>query len=800
MATSEPPYRNQEQLGGSINYNEGVLIQGNNITTSRDVNINVTAGLARSLYRSSINAGQSFQQLLNDISSMVRALDVAKGGVWANNANEDRGREFLAILTGCDAVLKSIEVPLLEYTGLLPTERKTWEQSASNSERLAHLEKELGRNVGRLTLFNTTQNNLTSNTINDTLQLFIKQIRAQSQDHALLPIQTGQDVNEHCHSGNSETDDPNSDRQAPCDNDGSPGSRESSIYSSYTAESLTVDQKENWRQLRKALEGVGITPEMFDQRQGFITSRIRELIAGYAFEEEGRLDNDDMSRHQLKEKLLPEHTMSGRDSEVFTSRSSIRTFYTCMSGSEALASPLPPQRAAKFMSGQPTRADQILKALGYYRQDKALFAAIEAEDIPRVEIALSKGANVNGDPKKTNSVQKIPIGLAIRLGNERIVRLLLEYNADIEFKTTKLRSALWVAAWMGHKDIVQILLDYRADLESMHENGTTPLMIAADNGHTDVVQLLLDHEADVNIKGPGDWTPLHSAAQNDHIDIVRLLLKHGADVNIQDHNGWAPLCSAAERPGHVDIVRLLLKHGADVNIQAHDGWAPLHSAAAQNDHIDIVRLLLKHGADVNIQDRNGWAPLYSTAGQPGHIEIVRLLLEHGADVDIKDHYGSAPLHSAALNGCIESIRLLLKHGADVDIRDHHGCAPLHGAALNPCMESIRLLLQHGADVNRQDTNSWAPLHGAARDGYIDTTQLLLEHGADVDIKNKLGETPLMITAGSSKPITAVVSLLLAHGANIESTNEDGRSALDYARIYCAKEVELLLLSHLLEQA
>ncbi|KAI9772780.1 MAG: hypothetical protein M1835_006231 [Candelina submexicana] len=377
-------------------------------------------------------------------------------------------------------------------------------------------------------------------------------IRAQSHHHALLPVQNGQDVNEHCHSGNSETDDPNSDRQAPCDNDGSPGSRESSIYSSYTAESLTIDQKENWRQLRKALEGVGITPEMFDQRQGFITSRIRELIAGYAFEEEGRLDSDDMSRHQLKEKLLPEHTI-------------------------------------------------------YYRQDRVLLAAIEAEDIPRIETALGKGANVNEDPKKTNSVQKIPIGLAIRLGNERIVRLLLEYNADIEVKTPKLWSALWVAAWMGHKDIVQILLDYRADLESMHNDRITPLMAAANKGHTEVVQLLLDHQADVNIKG-------------------------------------------------------------------HDGWAPLHGAA----------------------------PLNITAEQSSHIEIIQLLLKHGANVDIKD---------------------------------------------------------------------------------------------------KSGETPLMIAAGSPKPSTAVVSPLLANGANIESTNEDGRSALEYARQYGTMEMEELLIAHLnLKQA
>ncbi len=120
--------------------------------------LDVTAILARSLYRSSITACGSIRLLANDISSIVAALDVAKGSILESCAGVDSVTEFMTILTGCDAVLQSTEKLLLEYTGLSPTERETWERSIPTSDQLADLKEELNQNVRRLTLFNTTQN------------------------------------------------------------------------------------------------------------------------------------------------------------------------------------------------------------------------------------------------------------------------------------------------------------------------------------------------------------------------------------------------------------------------------------------------------------------------------------------------------------------------------------------------------------------------------------------------------------------------------------------------------------------
>ncbi|KAL8889777.1 MAG: hypothetical protein Q9192_005968 [Flavoplaca navasiana] len=140
-----------------------------------------------------------------------------------------------------------------------------------------------------------------------------------------------------------------SSEQTLCDQNEDPDAREGSILTMYTAESMTVDEKENWRQLRKALRGVGMSDQLFKQRQGFITSRLRELIIEGELEQEGNVVS---CGPQLN--LMPERTKLTEDSDVFTSGSSIRTFYTCMEGPEQPASDLSPKPMTRSMRSQPT--------------------------------------------------------------------------------------------------------------------------------------------------------------------------------------------------------------------------------------------------------------------------------------------------------------------------------------------------------------------------------------------------------------------------------------------------------------
>lgn len=55
------------------------------------------------------------------------------------------------------------------------------------------------------------------------------------------------------------------------------GKRESSAMSVLSTGSLSQDEKEEWRQLRKELESIGITPDVFARNRDFILNTLRAL-------------------------------------------------------------------------------------------------------------------------------------------------------------------------------------------------------------------------------------------------------------------------------------------------------------------------------------------------------------------------------------------------------------------------------------------------------------------------------------------------------------------------------------------
>src|SRR5205823_3653996 len=56
------------------------------------------------------------------------------------------------------------------------------------------------------------------------------------------------------------------------------GKREESVVTNHTTGSLSADEKEAWRRLRKELESVGISPALFNQHRELIIERLLKAI------------------------------------------------------------------------------------------------------------------------------------------------------------------------------------------------------------------------------------------------------------------------------------------------------------------------------------------------------------------------------------------------------------------------------------------------------------------------------------------------------------------------------------------
>ncbi|PMD45249.1 ankyrin, partial [Hyaloscypha variabilis F] len=92
---------------------------------------------------------------------------------------------------------------------------------------------------------------------------------------------------------------------------------------------------------------------------------------------------------------------------------------------------------------------------------------------------LDKGADTEA---VQNSGEK-PLYLAAILGNQLMVELLVEFNANIEALNLKTRTtALHAAVSKRHIQVARFLLRHGANVDSRDQAGATPLCIAVRRG------------------------------------------------------------------------------------------------------------------------------------------------------------------------------------------------------------------------------------------------------------------------------------------------------------------------------
>jgi hypothetical protein len=218
------------------------------------------------------------------------------------------------------------------------------------------------------------------------------------------------------------------------------GKRDSSVLSAHTAGSLTSDEKEAWRQLRKELESVGITPSLFTQHQVLIVEILRKAI--------------------IEENLIEDISID----QINSSESAPQQYSTSYSILEP-ASELVPQAHG-------TQIDGILSTKNNTPRKKKVNAI--AKWLHRI----------------TNS--RTALLEAAKGGDVVFIEQSLKKGVEVDFKDRAGTTPLWWAARNGHEAIVKLLLaTSQVEVDVKNRYGETPLMWAALNGHEAVVKLLL---------------------------------------------------------------------------------------------------------------------------------------------------------------------------------------------------------------------------------------------------------------------------------------------------------------------
>lgn len=155
---------------------------------------------------------------------------------------------------------------------------------------------------------------------------------------------------------------------------------------------------------------------------------------------------------------------------------------------------------------------------------------------------------------------------------------------------------------------------------------------------------------------------------------------------------------------------------------------------------------------------------------------LKKLLAQGADPNTRHRTGQPTIMRAVAEGAWEVFDVLAAdRRTDLNIENPAGETPLMYLAIAGDTRRAEALIARGAQVNRL---GWTPLAYAASKGNVDTARMLLRHKAMVNAPSGEGRTPLMMAALSGN--RDMVQLLLDAGADPTTTDQQGRSAADWA--------------------
>ncbi len=165
-------------------------------------------------------------------------------------------------------------------------------------------------------------------------------------------------------------------------------------------------------------------------------------------------------------------------------------------------------------------------------------------------------------------------------------------------------------------------------------------------------------------------------------------------------------------------------------------------AAVKHDDVTEIQRLAQRGFDLNTINRRGEHALF-LAMRDDAVKVAGFLLDQpGVQVEVRTPNDESPLMMAALKGRLALATRLIEREAEVN---KPGWAPLHYAATDaggqaPAM--VRLLLEHHAYIDAESPNGTTPLMMAAHYGNPTVVKILLEEGADPSIKNQQGLTAI----------------------------------------------------------
>jgi ankyrin repeat protein len=422
---------------------------------------------------------------------------------------------------------------------------------------------------------------------------------------------------------------------------------------------------------------------------------------------------------------------------------------------------------------------------------------------------VEKGSKLNVKDSWT------PLQIAVQYSDYKLVRLLIEYGADLNIKNV-LDDAL-----STNYEIARYLIEHGAnadfDMLSQDErfaNNTSfktfldsckRLFDAVEEG--DFVKFKKAHRSGIplNIRNSVGNIPLCIALQKDNIEILTYLLENGSsfdrDLKVYyiSTKGSLRSSSVYNEIGIYSIKVILLLNQKKLlewdkiepyvlqKISTRAIKQKCWDLLSQIDSLGCLNVQLELLKDLP-QPLNKYYILYQTIQADDLEQFKKLLEEYSGAISSFHNFafeGRSILHVAVQKKAVKITNYILEQSiANIDLMDSNEQTPLYIACENQQQEMIKLLLDFGANANPDSGEKPLDVCIPSDDSQINHNTLnlvttLIQYGADINYQGYQGKT-LLHRSVEYNEVNTVSMLLQLPGIDVNIYDDIGRTALHIA--------------------
>lgn len=188
---------------------------------------------------------------------------------------------------------------------------------------------------------------------------------------------------------------------------------------------------------------------------------------------------------------------------------------------------------------------------------------------------------------------------------------------------------------------------------------------------------------------------------------------------------------------------------------------------SNNKDTRIFEYLLTMGLDINYIDDQSTPLIFEIQ----NIKLIEKLIQLNVNVNALDKNGNNVLYSSLSDKKL--IEYYINKGLDINSTNYDGNNLIHHAIKNYNLDNIDYLIKKGVNPNAQNKDGNTPLHLILMNNVpFDLTTKISPFIPSINIKNKLGETPILLAKNLD-----TIKLLIKNGANINDMDNNNQTIL-----------------------